>query len=75
MSRFQNMGMKQDMKQRKTLARLDDETRRHKIDVARKIIYMKNLAVNNAGVESLLKDQSLLPTRVSAWPNVTENRS
>ena len=60
------MGMKQDMKQRTTLARVDDKTRRHKIDTAREIIYKKNYAIDYQGVETILKAQLLVPTHVSA---------
>jgi len=54
------------MKERVTLARVDDEERRRKIGIARDIIYEKNYAVDNANVEALLKNQSLVPTSVSA---------
>lgn len=59
------MGMRQDMKERKTLARVDDDDRRRKIELARDIIYKKNYAVDNANVEAILKPQSLVPTDVS----------
>jgi len=60
------MGMPRDMKQRDTLARVDDEDRRRKVTIAREIIYEKNYAVNNDNVEALLREQSLVPTSVSA---------
>ena len=53
------------MKERKTLARVDDDDRRCKIELARDIIYKKNYAVDNANVEAILKPQSLVPTDVS----------
>jgi hypothetical protein len=59
--------MMQDMKERKTLARIDDEHRRRKIELARDIIYKQNYAVDNDNVEALLKEQSLVPTSVSAF--------
>jgi len=65
LSRAQNLGMVRDMKQRKTLARVDDEARRWKVDTAREIIYKKNYAVDSAAVKALLMDQSLAPTSVS----------
>lgn len=58
--------MKLDMKQRRTLARVDDESRRSKVDLARDIIYNKNFTVNSQHVESLLKEESLVPTAVSS---------
>jgi hypothetical protein len=60
------MGMPRDMKQRETLARVDDEARRRKIHIAREIIYEKQYAVDNGNVEALLQEQSLVPTSVSA---------
>jgi len=60
------MGMTLDMKQRETLARVDDEDRRWKINTARDIIYNKNYAIDTANVETLLQPQSLVPTSVSA---------
>jgi hypothetical protein len=60
------MGMTRDMKERKTLARVDDETRRWDIKMARDIIYNKNFAVDTPAVEEMLRPQSLVPTIVSA---------
>jgi hypothetical protein len=60
------MGMTLDMKQRETLARVDNEDRRWKVNSAREIIYKKNYAVDNDNVETLLQPQSLVPTSVSA---------
>ncbi|KIM74574.1 hypothetical protein PILCRDRAFT_14341 [Piloderma croceum F 1598] len=61
-SRVQNMGMKRDMQQRESLARIDDEVRRHKVDTAREIIYRKKFVINNQAVEALLREHSLVPT-------------
>ncbi len=58
------MGMTQDMKERKTLARVDDDSRRHKVEIAREIIYEKNYAVDNNNVEAILSPESLVPTAV-----------
>jgi len=57
--------MPQDMKQRETLARVDDKIRRVKVETARDIIYHKRFAVDSPAVEVLLKEQSLVPTSVS----------
>jgi hypothetical protein len=53
-----------DMKQRQTLARVDDESRTRLIERAREIIYRKNYAVDTDAVETILKEQSLVPTLV-----------
>jgi hypothetical protein len=56
--------MKSDVARRTKLARTDDVTRRGRVITARKLIYEKNYAVNSTAVESLLKEQSLVPTTV-----------
>lgn len=58
--------MRLDMRQRTTLARIDNEDRRQKVDSARNIIYNKNYAVDTENVETLLQPQSLVPTSVCA---------
>jgi hypothetical protein len=51
------------MEQREALCRIDDEDTKCKIATARDIIY--NYAVDTESVESILKEQSLVPTLVS----------
>lgn len=53
------------MQQRKTLARIDDDSRKRMIDTAREIIYKKNYAVDTDAVEEILKESSLVPNLVS----------
>ena len=67
LSRVQNMGKPLDMKQRRTLARVDDDARKRKVDIVRELIYQKNYVVNSKAVEFFLKDQSLVPTIVSSY--------
>ena len=50
--------------QRRQHIRVDDEHRRDKVETARKMIFEKGLGVKSAGVEGLLKAESLTPTRV-----------
>jgi hypothetical protein len=57
--------MKLDMKQRKTLARVDNDARRTKIEIAREVIYKRNYAVDSKTLDPILKPQSLVPTSVS----------
>src|ERR1700683_1451130 len=59
------MGMRQDMKQRETLARVNNNDRRWKVNFAQEILYKKNYAINTENVETLLQPQSLVPTSVS----------
>lgn len=66
MERVPDMGMVRDMRQRMTLARIDDNATRHKVETARNLIYNKFYAVDNDGVEAMLKDESLVPSSVSA---------
>ena len=58
-----------DMKQRKTLSRIDDRRRQNKIINARSIIYDKQFAVDSEAVEKILKEESLVPTlvRMETW--------
>ena len=58
------MGMPWDMQQRITLARVDDVSRRSRVEAARESIYKNNNKVNSAGVEKLLGNDSLVPTAV-----------
>jgi hypothetical protein len=64
LDRVIDMGKRRDMTQRGTLARIDDMSRRNRIDSAREIIYEKNYAVDSNPVENLLKVDSLVPTAV-----------
>jgi hypothetical protein len=59
-----NMGKPRDMAQRKTLARVDDVDRRHRVATARDLIYEKNYAVDSTAVKRLLEKDSLVPTAV-----------
>jgi hypothetical protein len=52
------------MTQRKTLARVDDLSRRNRVASAREVIYEKNYAVDSKPMEDLLKVDSLVPTAV-----------
>lgn len=65
LNKVHNLGTVLDMKQRQTLARIDGLDRRNKIKMARSIIYNQDYAVGNDASEEILKDQSLVPTKVS----------
>ena len=56
--------MARDKTQRVTMARVDDSSRQGKVYAARRLIYEKQYRINGAAIESLLKDQSLVPTAV-----------
>lgn len=58
------MGMRRDMTQRETLARLDNDRRRRRVADARRFIYDQNNQINSVGVERLLGEESLVPTEV-----------
>lgn len=60
--RVNNMGKQRDIRQRETLARLDDVDHRHRVAVARDLIYKKNYAVDSTAVKRLLGKDSLVPT-------------
>ncbi len=58
------MGMKRDIAQRTSLARVDDHKRRGLVKAAREIIYRKNYMINTNAVEGLLQEDSLVPASV-----------
>lgn len=60
-----NMGTPHDMSQRELLLRVDNDSRQSKVLKARKLIYEDNYAVNSLQVQSLLKEESLVPTMVT----------
>ena len=64
-SKLQNLGMKLDIKHRKSMARVIDHRQKQKITTARSIIYEKGYAVDCEAVENILKEQSLVPNNVS----------
>ena len=53
-----------DALQRNVLARRDTQERRNKIVAARRLIYEQNYVVDTPQVEALLKEESLVPTKV-----------
>jgi hypothetical protein len=54
------------MLQHQVLARKDTEDRRGKVAAARRLIYEQHYVVDTPQVEGLLKDESLVPTKVRA---------
>ena len=64
--RFPNLGSHQDQQQHSMLARVNDNSRQAKVEGARRLIYEKYYALDGKAVNELLKDQSLVPTMVSA---------
>jgi hypothetical protein len=61
------MGMRRDMAQRMSLARVDNLERRRRIKAAREIIYLKNYRTDSKAVEDLLQQDSLVPTAASVY--------
>ena len=57
---------RQDQQQHSTLARVNDNSRQAKVEGERRLIYEKHYALDGKAVNELLKDQSLVPTTVSA---------
>lgn len=53
-----------DMKQRQSLARVDDDARQQKVSISRSHIYDQGYGVRSNVVENLLKEHSLVPTSV-----------
>lgn len=72
LDRVANMGMRRDMAQRRTLARIDDVKRRDRIETAREKIYEKGYVVDSRAVEDLLQEDSLVPTAVRAFSTMID---
>ena len=53
------------MRQRVSMARIDDGHRRRKVAYARQFIYKQNRQITSIAVENLLREESLVPTVVS----------
>jgi len=58
------MGMPWDMKQRLTLARMDDARHYSRIQAAQEAVYLNNYAIKSKAVEDLLHEESLVPAKV-----------
>jgi hypothetical protein len=65
--RVQNMGMRRDMMQCMSLARVDNLEWHRRIKAAREIIYLKNYKTDSKVVEDILRQDSLVPTAVSVY--------
>jgi len=59
------MGTRGDFKKREETSRVDNRTRRMKVERARMFIFRKGAGVNSSRVRNLLNDESLTPNRVS----------
>lgn len=59
------VGTVSDRNKRTTKARVDDVEYRYSIDTARDIIYRRGFAVDSDDVENHLREESLVPTKVS----------
>src|ERR1700679_993870 len=64
LDRVAKMGMRRDMTQRRTLARIDDVKWRNRVERAREKIYEMGYVVDSTVVEDLLQEDSLVPTAV-----------
>ena len=58
---------------RESLACIDDMGRHRRVGDARKAIYVGNSAVDGAAVETLLKEDSLVPMAVSVLCHVADH--
>lgn len=61
-----HIGMESDILQHQVLAHRDTQERQNKIAAARQLIYEKNYVVNTLQVEALLKEESLVLTKVQS---------
>lgn len=61
------LGTRADQKIRVTHQRVDDEVRQSKVQQARDLVYTEGYVVTSQRVEEILKDESLVPTKVSPF--------
>ena len=59
-----HFGSEKDALQRNVLARRDTQERQNKIVAAHRLIYERNYVVDTPQVEALLKEESLVLTKV-----------
>jgi len=58
------LGREDDRKRREELRREDNNERREKVEGARKSLYNEGYAITGEHVDGLLKDESMVPTKV-----------
>jgi hypothetical protein len=63
-SRIPLIGTKTDTKQRIQLARVDNEDRKYKIDLVRRMMFEGGVNITSERIETFLRPTSLVPTRV-----------
>ena len=63
-SQIDDLGLNNNMQQQQLLACVDMEEQWSKVAAAHHIIYQEHYVVNIPQVEALLKDESLVPTKV-----------
>jgi len=63
-SRIPMIGSKTDSKRRISLARVDSEDRRKKIELARKLMFEAGVNITSSKIDDVLRPTSLVPTRV-----------
>jgi hypothetical protein len=56
--------MKSDIRDRQKLVRVDSETRRNKVELARTLIFQKGLVITSDRIKDILDGGSLTLTRV-----------
>jgi hypothetical protein len=64
--------MERDISQRQVLAQRDMQERQNKIVAACHLIYEQNYVVDTPQVEALLKEESLVPTKVPSRSQLCE---
>lgn len=74
-SRIPMIGSKSDTKQRIQLMRADSEDRQHKIEQARKLMFVGGINITSEQIERILRPTSLVPTRVGLIPLLLSYRA
>jgi hypothetical protein len=63
-TKIHKLGMKSDTRDRQKLVRVDSETRRDVVELARKLLFQKGLAISSDRIKDILYEGSLTVTRV-----------
>jgi hypothetical protein len=64
------MGSQRNMSEQQTLTRVKDDDQQNRILMTQSFIYKSNYTVTSSHMQSLLKDDSLIPTLVGVRPIV-----
>ena len=63
-SKIPGIGSKSDTRDRLKLVRVDSESRHHRVESARRLLFEKGVNITSTQIKNILDEESLTPTRV-----------